>query len=127
MVELRNCEWWRTRHSICCAPAGLGYCCVDKPRLRGLMPPLAVATSEVGYVRFHVRNAAKWWQHEESWERYDYLYTEDERQEWAPRIHALGGRDARDVRLLQQTLPGQGGSECQHAEPVAADLPEGTV
>jgi uncharacterized protein YecE (DUF72 family) len=40
-------------------------------------------------VRFHGRNAASWWNHKEAYERYDYLYTEAELEEWVPRILEL--------------------------------------
>ena len=49
------------------------------------MPPVAVATGPVAYVRFHGRNAAKWYNHQEAWERYNYTYSTDELQEWAPK------------------------------------------
>jgi len=67
----------------------LGFCCVDEPRLKGLLPPIAEATSNVGYVRFHGRNAAKWWQHEQAYERYDYTYSKEELGEWTPKIQKL--------------------------------------
>jgi uncharacterized protein YecE (DUF72 family) len=67
----------------------MGFCCVDEPPLKGLMPPVAVATSPVAYVRFHGRNAAKWWQHEQAWERYDYTYSEQELETWIPRLKEL--------------------------------------
>src|SRR5690606_28819724 len=35
------------------------------------------------YMRLHGRNAARWWRHEKSEERYDYLYSADELQEFA--------------------------------------------
>jgi uncharacterized protein YecE (DUF72 family) len=53
------------------------------------MPPVAVATGPTAYVRFHGRNAAKWWQHEEAWERYDYTYSDEELLEWVPKIRQL--------------------------------------
>jgi uncharacterized protein YecE (DUF72 family) len=62
---------------------------VDEPQLDGLLPPLAVATSSIGYVRFHGRNRQKWWQHDEPAERYDYLYSEEELREWGPRITTI--------------------------------------
>ena len=34
------------------------------------------------YMRLHGRNAAKWWQHEESEDRYDYLYSAEELKEF---------------------------------------------
>jgi uncharacterized protein YecE (DUF72 family) len=67
----------------------MGFCCVDEPRLRNLMPPVAEVTSNVGYVRFHGRNAAKWWRHEHAYERYDYTYSPEELSEWVPRIKDL--------------------------------------
>jgi len=35
------------------------------------------------YMRLHGRNAAKWWRHEKSEDRYDYLYSADELKEFA--------------------------------------------
>jgi uncharacterized protein YecE (DUF72 family) len=34
------------------------------------------------YMRLHGRNAAKWWRHDKSEDRYDYLYSEDELKEF---------------------------------------------
>ena len=67
----------------------LGFCSVDEPRIKGLMPPVAVATGPVAYVRFHGRNAAKWYAHTEAWERYDYTYSTEELREWAPKLREL--------------------------------------
>jgi len=59
---------------------------VDELHLPNLLPPAAVITGKTGYVRFHGRNAARWWNHEFAWERYDYTYTDDELKEWVPGI-----------------------------------------
>jgi uncharacterized protein YecE (DUF72 family) len=40
-------------------------------------------------VRFHGRNAKKWWQHKEAWERYDYAYSNEELEEWVPKLRKL--------------------------------------
>jgi uncharacterized protein YecE (DUF72 family) len=45
----------------------------------------------VAYVRFHGRNYQKWWKHDEAWERYDYLYNEDELGPWVERVRELDG------------------------------------
>jgi len=55
-------------------------------------PPEVRATSRIGYVRFHGRNYRKWWHHEETHERYDYLYTQQELNDWVPRILKLSAR-----------------------------------
>jgi len=43
------------------------------------------------YMRLHGRNAAKWWRHEKSEERYDYLYSNDELSEFTGTIRAAAG------------------------------------
>jgi uncharacterized protein YecE (DUF72 family) len=46
------------------------------------------------YVRFHGRNAAAWWDHAESEDRYDYLYSRAELSGFAAtaKTAAAGGR-----------------------------------
>ncbi len=95
VVEFRNGDWVTDEVIRLLEENGLGFCCVDEPRLRGLMPPVAVATSEVGYVRFHGRNRAKWWKHDRPEERYDYLYTRDELAEWVPLIRQIENRTSK--------------------------------
>ncbi len=92
VVEFRNAEWVTAETFQLLEELNFAYCCVDQPRLRNLMPPVAVATSAIGYVRFHGRNYQKWWQHEEAWERYDYLYTREELAEWVDKVGQLTQR-----------------------------------
>lgn len=89
VVEFRNADWIDADTFAFLSEHQLGFCCVDEPRLPGLIPPIARATNEMAYVRFHGRNAAKWWQHEQAWERYNYRYSEAELQEWVPPIREL--------------------------------------
>jgi uncharacterized protein YecE (DUF72 family) len=89
VVEFRNREWIHDETFDLLRQLQLGFCCVDQPRLKGLIPPLAQVTAPVAYVRFHGRNAAKWWRHEHAWERYNYSYSDEELREWVPKIRAL--------------------------------------
>jgi uncharacterized protein YecE (DUF72 family) len=89
VVEFRNVEWIADGTFELLRRLKLGFCCVDQPQLKGLLPPIAEATSDVAYVRFHGRNAAKWWHHAEAWERYDYQYSPEELAEWVPKIEHL--------------------------------------
>ncbi|MFQ6016291.1 MAG: DUF72 domain-containing protein [Anaerolineae bacterium] len=89
VVEFRNREWIKPAIFELLQENNLGFCCVDQPRFKNLIPPIAEVTSAVAYVRFHGRNAAKWWKHEEAWERYDYTYSDEELQEWVPKIQGL--------------------------------------
>jgi uncharacterized protein YecE (DUF72 family) len=89
VVEFRNANWLRGEVFAWLRSCNMGFCCVDEPRLSGLLPPVAEVTSEVGYVRFHGRNATKWWQHEHAYERYDYTYSAEELREWVPKISKI--------------------------------------
>ncbi|MFW6262544.1 MAG: DUF72 domain-containing protein [Thermotogota bacterium] len=84
-VEFRDDSWnsreirnWAQDNSILLVS-------VDEPRLKGLMPPTLVDCNGM-YVRFHGRNAARWWRHEKAYERYDYLYSDEELLEWVKKI-----------------------------------------
>ncbi len=89
VIEFRNAQWLRSEVFDWFRQQDLGFCCVDEPRLPNLLPPLAEATSKISYIRFHGRNSAKWWHHEQAYERYDYSYTPQELSEWLPKIQKL--------------------------------------
>ncbi len=90
VVEFRHRGWVEDERTFdFLREHSLGFCCVDQPQFDSLIPPIAVATSDLAYVRFHGRNYEKWWQHDEAWERYNYLYSGDELQEWLPKVREL--------------------------------------
>ncbi len=88
-VEFRNDKWVREGTFELLRKQGLGYVCVDEPDIDGLVKPVSVVTGDTGYVRFHGRNAVNWYQHKESYERYNYLYSQAELAEWVPRIKEM--------------------------------------
>lgn len=93
VVELRTLDWLtesaREKTLTLLRSQNLGFCSVDLPPIKSLPPPIVAATSQAAYVRFHGRNVAKWWEQEESYERYDYTYSAAELGEWKPRIQKL--------------------------------------
>lgn len=89
VIEFRNRGWLGDDTFDLLEEAGFGFCGVDEPHFRNLMPPIARATAPVGYVRFHGRNYEKWWQHDHAWERYDYSYPDEELEEWVPKLRGL--------------------------------------
>jgi len=107
VVEFRNRGWAQQETLDMLTEHNLGYCCVDEPALRGLMPRLGVATSETGYVRFHGRNAEQWWEHEEAWQRYDYLYSEEELREWVGKVEAITERTHRTYVFFNNHYQGK--------------------
>jgi uncharacterized protein YecE (DUF72 family) len=89
VIEFRDSAWISEETFADLKSMSFGFCCVDEPQLKGLMPSVAVTTGPVAYVRLHGRNAEKWWRHEHAWERYDYTYQVPELEAWVPRIKEL--------------------------------------
>jgi uncharacterized protein YecE (DUF72 family) len=89
VVEFRNLAWHKDSTLEFLRQEGLGYCVVDEPPLPGLMPFNPRATSNIGYFRFHGRNT-NWFRVPTS-VRYDYLYKEEELQEFLFPIEEVAG------------------------------------
>lgn len=62
---------------------------VDQPLFHDSVKPSETTTGPLAYVRLHGRNYEKWFAHEESWERYNYLYSKQELAPWVERISAM--------------------------------------
>jgi len=83
--EFRHCSWLNPALHSFLESLGAGYVNVDEPALESLLPAQDVVTSDTGYIRFHGRNAEKWWDGK-GMERYDYLYSENELLSWVDHI-----------------------------------------
>jgi uncharacterized protein YecE (DUF72 family) len=94
-VEFRNRTWLSAPHRQetldFLAAHGIVFTCVDEPQgFTSSVPPIAAATSTLGLVRLHGRNAATWEADVGSAaDRMAYLYAPDELREWVPRIRAM--------------------------------------
>ena len=87
-VELRHRSWSddaaRTRERLAARQAA--WVLIDEPKFADSIrqttvtdaDPESDGTSSMLYVRLHGRNARTWWQHADSEDRYDYLYTAEE-------------------------------------------------
>ncbi len=66
----------------------LGFSLVntDGPKVKGFLIGPWVSVGTINYVRLHGRNKEKWHEHEEAYERYDYLYTIDELEKLKEKI-----------------------------------------
>lgn len=62
---------------------------VDQPLFHDSVKPADTVTGPLAYVRFHGRNYEKWFAHQESWERYNYLYSPQELEPWVERIEKM--------------------------------------
>src|SRR5688572_28381480 len=105
-VEFRHDSWNTPALEPSLREHRIGYCAVDEPRLDGLMPPVALRTTEDGYIRFHGRNASTWWARDGAL-RYDYDYRRIELEEWVGKVRALADRARRIYLFFNYCHAGQ--------------------
>jgi uncharacterized protein YecE (DUF72 family) len=72
------------------------YVTVDAPKsetAKNLIPTVPAVTNGIAYVRFHGRNLGTWNKRGGSAaERFDYLYSDEELEEWVPTLRELAGQ-----------------------------------
>lgn len=108
VVEFRNEDWIDDETMDLLRELRMGFCCVDEPRLKGLVKPHVYMTTGIGYVRFHGRNYETWWDRKrQPWERYDYLYSEEELMEWVPGLLQLDGGAERTYAIFNNHYRGK--------------------
>jgi uncharacterized protein YecE (DUF72 family) len=101
----------------------IGYVSVDEPALRGLMPNLARATTAIGYVRLHGRNAENWFESGRGGgDRYDYLYDRAELQEWVQKIRRLAEETRRTYVFFNNCHAGKAPANAQTMKELLAEL-----
>ena len=88
IIEFRHDSWIKPAVFDFLRANRLAYCSVDEPQIPGLVPRIAKVTSDIAYLRFHSRDASKWFGGEGKG-RYDYLYTKEEMSEWLPKVKDL--------------------------------------
>lgn len=68
--------------------------CVDEPQgFKSSVPALVAVTSDISLVRFHGRNRDNWEKKGiTATERFRYLYSDEELQEWLPRVKEMAGQ-----------------------------------
>jgi uncharacterized protein YecE (DUF72 family) len=85
-VELRHRSWSDDMKRTLALLAGYGAALtlIDEPKFRSsIRQDLTAGTGAFYYLRLHGRNAAQWWKHDSSEDRYNYLYSAAELQPFA--------------------------------------------
>jgi uncharacterized protein YecE (DUF72 family) len=92
-VEVRHTSWLNREPMTFLNEHGLGFVNIDLPPGRGSPPPTDFATTPVGYVRLHGRNAAAWYSRGAGRDqKYDYLYSPAEVDDWTRRVARVAGK-----------------------------------
>ncbi|OLD99243.1 MAG: hypothetical protein AUG91_07280 [Actinobacteria bacterium 13_1_20CM_4_69_9] len=126
LVEFRHVSWLDDEHRDetlrFLEELGATNVIVDAPRIEGaknVAPTVLALTSPTAYVRFHGRNAETWNKRGGSAsERFDYLYSEEELEEWVAPLRELAGQAEQAYAFFNNnaTSPdGHGGRMAQAA------------
>jgi uncharacterized protein YecE (DUF72 family) len=126
LVEFRHVSWFDDEHRDetlrFLEQLGATNVIVDAPRIEGaknVAPTVLALTSPTLYVRFHGRNAGTWNKRGGSAaERFDYLYSPEELDEWVDPLRELAGQAEQAYAFFNNnaTSPdGRGGRMAQAA------------
>ena len=108
-VELRHRSWSdaqkETRALL--GEFGAAWTHIDEPKFKGSIRQNLPALSEVEgpkvktfyYLRLHGRNAAQWWTHDKSEDRYNYLYSAEELEPFVEAVEEATRRDVKKAYL----------------------------
>jgi uncharacterized protein YecE (DUF72 family) len=108
LVEFRHRSWLEDDNRAVTLSflerIGASYVTVDAPRsesAKNLVPTVPAVTSSIAYIRFHGRNLATWNKRGGSAaERFDYLYSDEELEEWVPTLKELAGESEQAFALF---------------------------
>jgi uncharacterized protein YecE (DUF72 family) len=124
-IEVRHGSWNVPEFYAGLRERGVGAVNIDQPVFRNSIKPGAEVTAPVGYVRLHGRNYENWFrENAESHERYDYLYTKDELDDWLDRIHEVAERARETYVITNNHFRGQAPTNALMLRQLHGDRPE---
>lgn len=108
-LEVRHSSWNTPPFYTLLSEYNVGFCNIDQPLFRNSIPPSAVCTNpQFSYVRLHGRNYKNWFKENAGRDaRYDYLYSNDELDEWIQRIKELGKKSDKVYVITNNHYRGQ--------------------
>jgi uncharacterized protein YecE (DUF72 family) len=108
-VEVRHSSWDTPAFYALLAGYQVCYCNIDQPIFRNSIGPSAIVTTpHFSYVRFHGRNAKDWFREGAGRDdRYNYLYSQDELEDWVQRIKELGTKSSQVYIITNNHYRGQ--------------------
>ena len=101
-VELRHKSWSDQPEDTMklLAEFGAAWTQIDEPKFRlSIRQNLVPNVKTFYYLRLHGRNAAKWWSHEKSEDRYNYLYSASELEPFAEAVKEVTRREVKKAYL----------------------------
>jgi len=108
-LEVRHSSWDRPEFYDFLKEYGVCYCNIDQPIFHHSIKPSAIVTNpDFSYVRLHGRNYKDWFREDAGRDdRYNYLYSKEELEEWIGRIKQLAEGSNRVFIITNNHYRGQ--------------------
>ncbi|MGQ0615195.1 MAG: DUF72 domain-containing protein [Planctomycetaceae bacterium] len=125
-VELRHRSWLSEPSFDFLARLGLSLCDIDICASDTSIPPGAWTTGPIGYVRFHGRNTAAWFDRDAPVERkYDYLYSPEELEPWLGLVRTIEAKTGNTFVITNNHFGGKAVANAFHlARALTGSAPE---
>jgi uncharacterized protein YecE (DUF72 family) len=111
VIEVRHSTWNDREFFAMLHARRIGFCNIDQPVIGRSLKPTERSTSRVGYIRLHGRRYDTWFSDDPlvpPSERYNYLYKEDELDQWAKRIRHVAKHSSTTFVVTNNHFQGKG-------------------
>lgn len=109
VVEVRHDSWDNPETLASFAHENVAFCNIDQPVIGKSLEPTEHVTSKLGYVRLHGRNYKDWFDSDERNDRYNYLYTEKELEDWQGKIETIARKAETTYVITNNHYQGRAG------------------
>jgi uncharacterized protein YecE (DUF72 family) len=108
-LEVRHSSWDQPEFYNYLKEKSVAFCNIDQPVFHNSIKPSALVTNpDFSYVRLHGRNYKNWFKEDAGRdERYNYLYSKDELEDWVGRIKKLAEGSNRVFVITNNHYRGQ--------------------
>ncbi len=108
-LEVRHGSWDDGEFYDLLSEYRVCFCNIDQPIFRNSIKPSSITTnSDLSYVRLHGRNYKNWFNEKAGRdERYNYLYSKDELEDWIARIKELSNKSNKVFIITNNHYQGQ--------------------
>ncbi len=108
-LEVRHSSWDHPEFLRFLSDHKVAFCNIDQPVIgSSIQPTTHVTNADFSYVRLHGRNYKNWFRKEaDRDERYNYLYSNKELEEWITRIKNLGEKSKKTFIVTNNHYRGQ--------------------
>jgi len=108
-LELRHSSWLNPENLKLLQEHNVSFCNIDQPLFKNSIEPAALSTNpQAAYVRLHGRNYKNWFKQDAGRDaRYNYLYSNEELDDWIGRIKELGKKSSNVYIVTNNHYQGQ--------------------